>query len=68
MYIGRYMYPDYLYMYEVVLVHVGGTKGKVGNVFPRVYVCDGCRQSIPKVPYVPSKCSQQALTAEGGCI
>lgn len=37
--VGRYMYPDYLYMYEVVLVHVGGTKGKVGNVYPRVYVC-----------------------------
>lgn len=35
MYVGRYMYPDYLYMYEV-LVHVGGTKGKVGNVYPRV--------------------------------
>lgn len=52
MYIGRYMYPDYLYMYEVVLVHVGGTKGKVGNVYPRVCVCDECRQSIPKVRYL----------------
>lgn len=38
MYIGRYMYPDYLYMYEV-LVHVGGTKGNLGNVYPRVWMC-----------------------------